>query len=35
MLYNHKICTLPGTVDDIKHELSLHYPIDNRNGDKK
>ena len=23
------------TVDDIKHEVSLHYPIDNRNGDKK
>ena len=22
------------TVDDIKHEVSLHYPIDNRNGDK-
>ena len=23
------------TVDDIKHEVSLHYPIDNRNGDRK
>ena len=23
------------TVDDIKNEISLHYPIDNRNGDKK
>ena len=23
------------TVDDIKDEISLHYPIDNRNGDKK
>ena len=23
------------TVDDIKHEVSLHYPIDNRNGNKK
>ena len=23
------------TVDNIKHEVSLHYPIDNRNGDKK
>ena len=23
------------TVDDIKHEVSLYYPIDNRNGDKK
>ena len=23
------------TVDDIKNEISLDYPIDNRNGDKK
>ena len=23
------------TVDDIKNEISLYYPIDNRNGDKK
>ena len=23
------------TVDDIKREVSLYYPIDNRNGDKK
>ena len=23
------------TVDDIKNEVSLYYPIDNRNGDKK
>ena len=23
------------TVNDIKDEISLHYPIDNRNGDKK
>ena len=23
------------TVDDIKDEISLHYPIDYRNGDKK
>ena len=23
------------TVDNIKNEISLHYPIDNRNGDKK
>ena len=23
------------TVDDIKHEVSLYYPIDNRKGDKK
>ena len=23
------------TIDDIKHEVSLYYPIDNRNGDKK
>ena len=23
------------TVDDIKNEVSFHYPIDNRNGDKK
>ena len=23
------------TVDDIKNEISLNYPIDNRNGDKK
>ena len=23
------------TVDDIKDEISLDYPIDNRNGDKK
>ena len=23
------------TVDDIKHEVSLYYPIDNRNGNKK
>ena len=23
------------TVDDIKDEISLHYPIDNNNGDKK
>ena len=23
------------TVDDIKHEVSLHYPINNKNGDKK
>ena len=23
------------TVDDIKIELSLYYPIDNRNGNKK
>ena len=23
------------TVDDIKIEISLDYPIDNRNGDKK
>ena len=23
------------TVDDIKNEISLHYPIDNRNGNKK
>ena len=23
------------TVDDIKNEVSLDYPIDNRNGDKK
>ena len=22
------------TVDDIKNEISLDYPIDNRNGDK-
>ena len=22
------------TVHDIKHDVSLHYPIDNRNGDK-
>ena len=23
------------TADDIKHEISLYYPIDNRNGNKK
>ena len=23
------------TVDDIKNEVSLHYPIDNKNGNKK
>ena len=23
------------TVDDIKNEISLKYPIDNRNGNKK
>ena len=23
------------TVDDIKNEISLDYPIDNRNGDKR
>ena len=23
------------TADDIKHEVFLYYPIDNRNGDKK
>ena len=23
------------TVDDIKNEVSLYHPIDNRNGDKK
>ena len=23
------------TVDNIKNEVSLYYPIDNRNGDKK
>ena len=23
------------TVDDIKNEISLDYPIENRNGDKK
>ena len=23
------------TVDDIKNEASLHYPIDNKNGNKK
>ena len=23
------------TVEDIKNEISLDYPIDNRNGDKK
>ena len=23
------------TVDDIKNEISLYYPIDNKNGDKK
>ena len=23
------------TVDDIEKEISLYYPIDNRNGDKK
>ena len=23
------------TADDIKHEVSLYYPIDNRNRDKK
>ena len=23
------------TADDIKHEVSLYYPIDSRNGDKK
>ena len=23
------------TVDDIEKEISLDYPIDNRNGDKK
>ena len=23
------------TVDDIKNEISLKYPIDNRNGSKK
>ena len=23
------------TVDDIKNEISLEYPIDNRNGSKK
>ena len=23
------------TADDIKHEVSLYYPMDNRNGDKK
>ena len=23
------------TVDDIKNKISLHYPIDNRNGNKK
>ena len=23
------------TVDDIKNEISLDYPVDNRNGDKK
>ena len=22
------------TADDIKHEVSLYYPIDNRNGNK-
>ena len=23
------------TADDIKNEISFHYPIDNRNGNKK
>ena len=23
------------TADDIKHEVSLYYPTDNRNGNKK
>ena len=23
------------TIDDIKHEVSLYYPINNRNGNKK
>ena len=23
------------TADDIKHEVSIYYPIDNRNGNKK
>ena len=23
------------TVNNIKHEVSLYYPIDNRKGDKK
>ena len=23
------------TVDDIKNEVSLYYPVDNRSGDKK
>ena len=23
------------TANDIKHEVSLYYPTDNRNGDKK
>ena len=23
------------TVDDIKNEMSLYYPIDNRNGNRK
>ena len=23
------------TVDDIKNEVSLYYPIDNKNGNKK
>ena len=23
------------TVDNIKHEVPIYYPIDNRNGDKK
>ena len=22
-------------VDDIKNEISFHYPVDNRNGNKK
>ena len=30
LLYNMYI-----TVDDIKNEISLYYPIDNRNGNKK
>ena len=33
LYYKHRIMYM--TVDDIKNEISLDYPIDNRDGDKK
>ena len=33
LYYKHRMIYI--TVDDIKNEISLDYPIDNRNGNKK